>query len=282
MEPSPTLAPWVAEPAVTWGLAASGTWRAPTNAVAALRQMPGPRGNPLPNGFLKHADEQTLVGLAAVFQSLRDYHLLDTCFTEWGVLAAPRFLGRACLAVALQRFALEGAWGVSPHLIPHRSLHSLSGTVSQALGIHGPNFGVGGGPDSASEVLLAAAALLAEGQVPGVWVVLTGCDPEPVLDGPNISANGKLRPADSAYVGAALALIPLPPDWDGPRLTWYPPGVEAGDRLPTARDAAAHDFSLEALLDFLEAANRETAGWRLRCGGRLHWERVTSGAENRL
>ena len=267
---------------MSWGLAAAGTRRAPTNAVAALRQMPGPRDNPLPNGFLKHTDEQTLVGLAAVFQAIRDYHLLDTCFTEWGVLAAPRFLGRACLAVALQRFALEGAWGVSPHLIPHRSLHSLSGTVSQALGIHGPNFGVGGGPDSASEVLLAAAALLAEGQVPGVWVVLTGWDPEPVLDGPNISANGELRPADSAYVGAALALLPERTDWHGPRLTWYPLGTENGLEPPATSGSAERDFGLEALVDFLEAGERDTAGWRLRSGGRLEWACGANRAENRL
>lgn len=282
MEPSPSLAPWVAGPALTWGLAASGTRRVSTDAVAALRQMPGPRGNPLPNGFLKHIDEQTLVGLAAVLQAIREYDLLDTCFTEWGVLAAPRFLGRACLAVALQRFALEGAWGVSPHLIPHRSLHSLSGTVSQALSIHGPNFGVGGGPESASEVLLTAAALLAEGQVPGVWVVLTGWDPDPVLDGPNVSANGELRPADSAYVGAALALTPVTPDWDGPRLTWYPPGAEVDHRPPLAAEDTRLDFSLETLLDFLETGDRETAAWRLRCGGWLGWERIARGVENRL
>ncbi len=282
MEPSPSLAPWAAGPAVTWGLAAAGASRAATNAVAALRQMPGPRGNALPTGFLKHTDEQTLVGLASVFQAIRDYHLLDTCFTEWGVLAAPRFLGRACLAVALQRFALEGAWGVSPHLIPHRSLHSLSGTVSQALGIHGPNFGVGGGPDSASEVLVAAAALLAEGQVPGVWVVLTGWDPEPVLDGPNISANGELRPADSAYVGAALALLPARPGWDGPRLTWYPPGTENGFGGSAVSGIAGREFGLEALVDFLGAGRRDTAGWRLRGGGWLKWAAGAHRAENRL
>src|SRR5262249_6770324 len=147
------------------------------------------------------------------------YGLTDTPWHDWGVLAAPRFLGRACLAQALQRFALEGAWGVSPHLIPHRSLHSVSGTVSQALGIHGPNFGVGGGPDSAAEGLLAAAALVAEQRVPGVWLVLTGWDPEPVLDSPGMpSPNGHPREADSSCLAAALALTPPGAAWQGARL----------------------------------------------------------------
>src|SRR5262249_56456949 len=101
-------------------------------------------------------------------------------FTDWAVLAAPRFLGRTALAQALNRFALEGAWGISPHLIPHHSLHSVSGTISQALTIHGPNYGIGGGPDAASKTLLTAAALLAADRLPGVWVVLTGYDPEPL------------------------------------------------------------------------------------------------------
>jgi hypothetical protein len=157
----------------------------------------------LPASFLKHADEQTVAGLAAVFKAVHVGELQTTDFSDWGVLAAPRFLGRPAMAAALQRFKAEGAWGVSPHLIPHRSLHSISGTVSQALKIHGPNFGIGGGHGAAAEALLAATAMLEGQKLPGVWVVLTCLDPEQPPD-----VNG-LPAAGTQCVGLALALTPL-------------------------------------------------------------------------
>jgi hypothetical protein len=125
-------------------------------------------------------------------------------FDDWGVVAGPRFLGRPAMAAALHRFAAEGAWGVSPHLIPHRSLHSISGTVSQALKIHGPNFGVGGGPNAVLETLLAALALLEGKKLPGVWAVLTGLDPELPPD-----EAGRMAPG-TYCVGLALALTSVP------------------------------------------------------------------------
>jgi hypothetical protein len=181
---------------------AFATVRATPEELPALRQNPGPSRQPLSAACLKHIDEQTLVGLAAVLRAAGQPGLEGTDFTAWGVLAAPRFLGRAALAVALQRYQAEGAWGISPHLIPHRSLHALSGTVSQVLTIHGPNFGVGGGPNAPAEALLAAAALLAEGKTPGVWVVLTAWEPEPELD-----ENGAPR-SPAACHALALALAP--------------------------------------------------------------------------
>src|SRR5205823_2855913 len=157
--------------------------------------------------------------------AIHRHGLAGTRFTDWGVLAAPRYLGRSAMAVALQRFAAEGAWGLSPHLIPHHSLHSVSGTISQALKINGPNIGVGGGPGSGAEAFLAATALLSAGQVPGVWVVLTGWDPEysgerpvrPGLNGhahtTNGHANGHVHglnghaPAGPLCGAVALALV---------------------------------------------------------------------------
>jgi hypothetical protein len=148
-----------------------------------------PSGERLPPAFLKHAEDQTVAGIVAVCRAIDAYQLTEASFDGWGVLGAPRFLGRVAMVSAIQKFALEGAWGLSPHLIPHRLLHALSGAVSQALKIHGPNFGVGGGPSGVSEALLTAAAMLDGPRLPGLWVVLTGCDPEPnieigdVLDG---------------------------------------------------------------------------------------------------
>jgi hypothetical protein len=173
----------------------------PLSALPELRRQPGPvPGAPLPAGCLKQADEQTVVGLTAVCQAIHD-HGLPTDFTDWGVLGAPRFLGRAALALALPRFLAEGAWGVSPHLIPHRSLHALSGTISLALKAQGPNFGVGGGPGAEAEVLLSALALLHGGRLPGVWVVMTRVEPDRPADegGP---------PPHASYRALAVALAP--------------------------------------------------------------------------
>src|SRR5262249_3067255 len=145
---------------------------------------------------------QTVAGLAAVLAAARGPGLGGVCFRDWAVLAAPHFFGRSCMAASLERYRAEGAWGVSPHIIPHRSLHSLSGTVSQALQIQGPNFGVGGGGGGTAEALLAAAALLAHGRAPGAWVVVTAVQPDLAL-----TAEGGYAPG-SVCVGLALALAP--------------------------------------------------------------------------
>jgi hypothetical protein len=161
--------------------------------------------------LLRHADEQTVAGLAAVFHAIHDHGLSADGFRDWGVLAAPRFVGRPTMATALERFVAEGAWGVSPHLIPHRSLHSVSGTVSQVLKTQGPNFGVGGGPGSEAEALLTAAAMLRCQRLPGVWAVLTCLDPDAAP-----GASG--QPAAGTHVvGLALALVPSRPGWSGLR-----------------------------------------------------------------
>jgi hypothetical protein len=89
-------------------------------------------------------------------------------------------------------------------MIPHRSLHSTSGTVSQALGIHGPNFGAGGGPAAESDGLLAGIALLRDMRPSGVWVVCTCLDPEQSAD----ASTGKPRPGTLCR-GLALALKPV-------------------------------------------------------------------------
>jgi hypothetical protein len=282
------LTPAPGETTVSCAVAAFGTMRVPTDALPNLRQtLKLPGGQLLPTAFLKHTDEQTVVGLAAVFEAIVDSGLADTSFTQWGVLAAPRFLGRACLAQALHRFQLEGAWGVSPHLIPHRSLHSLSGTISQALGIHGPNFGVGGGVQAAGECLLAAAALLCDGQAPGVWVVLTGLDPEPIVDPPSgaLPLEGP-RPDDVVYGAAALALTTSPPAWCGPRLhihseEWKP--LANGQALTgvhsNGRSGPLRLLDLAGLLDVLTTSQPPSVAWRFDSGGGMTLER---GAETSL
>lgn len=243
--------------AICCDVAADAVVRVSLESLPELRRDPGPTsGEPLPACFLKHADEQTVAGLCAVYQAIRKGNLHETDFHNWGVLAAPRFLGRATMASALQRFAAEGAWGVSPHLIPHRSLHSISGTISQALKIHGPNFGVGGGPQGTVEVLLAAIALLEGKHLPGVWVVLTCLDPEEPPD-----ESGRL-PAGTQAMGLALALSPIRTSVSRLRLQIIR-GTPDAHTLASARRQAGSGASfdlrrLEMLLNYLHDPHTDT------------------------
>jgi hypothetical protein len=224
---------------------------------------------------LKHADEQTVVGLASVLQAVDANGLSSTEFTDWAVLAAPCFLGRVTLAAAIQRFAAEGAWGVSPHVIPHRSLHSVSGTVSQALNIHGPNFGVGGGPGGVLEALLCAGAILAGHNVPGVWVVMTGWDPEPVPDDKNAAIN------DSDCVGLCLALVESRAEWRGPKLRLCLASDVRAEANGTGHTTSPNLSSLEALLTARTPPDMQSATvvWQLDSGGRVELEWTESGVD---
>jgi len=132
--------------------------------------------------LLRYSDEQTIAGTAAVFVAIEEMGLPPEAFEGWGVVAASRYLGRANLSLALRGFLAEGVWSTSPHLIPHFALHSPAGTISLALRLHGPNLGVGGGLYAAAEGFLAALTWISSGSVPGVWLVLSGWNPELIPD----------------------------------------------------------------------------------------------------
>lgn len=199
---SPDPSPLVAGP-VSCDLASHAFVRLPIASLLELRRRPEPVVGPgLPTGFFKHVDEQTIAGVAAVFRAVHEGELDPRSFRDWGVLAAPLYLGQSSMAASWQRFHAEGAWGVSPHVIPHRSLHAMSGTVSHALKIHGPNLGVGGCQGAAADALLAATAMLARGRTPGIWVVLTAMTPDLPL-----TLAGEVHP-EAVAVGLALALLP--------------------------------------------------------------------------
>jgi hypothetical protein len=251
-------------------VAGLGVAQATQATLPALRQKPGRVGGaPLPASFLKHADDQTVVGISAVLRALEMEGLAETSFHDWGVVAASRFMGRTAVAGALLKFKIEGAWGLSPHLIPHRSLHALSGTISQALKLHGPNFGSGG----AADALLTAAALLAGGDLPGVWVVLTGWEPEPITD-----AKGVLLTPDCVCQAIALALVPLASG--GPRLSLRV--------LPAGTDPRRNGhggfglLSLESMARVLAEPGGPAASvvWQLPFGGRVELERRPVSGSN--
>jgi hypothetical protein len=226
--------------------------------------------------------------MAALLQAIIRHDLTRVDFADWGVLAAPRFLGRLTTIQALDRFAAEGAWGISPHLIPHRTLHAISGTISQALQIHGPNLGVGGGPDAALEVMRVAAAFLANRDIPGFWVIMSGWDSEPVpppTTSPHDavpSTNGH-HPAVPHCQAVALALTPIPQDWNGIRMDFHLGAPQGNGYKP---NPVTPLLSLESLLAALDdfpgsrgAWQREGRSWSLSNGGWVDLKLVGAGAE---
>ncbi len=185
MTETPSLIRRPDRPGTATGLAACvaglGTFALSPGDLASTRKRPGrvPEAwAKVPPSLLRSSDEQTVAGVAATFEAIAGMGRSPEDFSDWGVVSASRFLGRAYLSTVLRSFAAEGVWGVSPHLIPHFALHSPSGTISLALGSHGPNLGVGGGRNAEFEGFLTALTWLSTGSVPGVWLVLSGWEPE--------------------------------------------------------------------------------------------------------
>jgi len=170
--------------------------------IAELRDVPGPPLGPqLPKRFLRHCDEHTIVGMSAVLTAITHLPAPLPDFHSWGVLAAPCLAGRLLSSRTLTLLPKTGAAGVSPHLIPQCSLHAMASAVSVGLGMHEPNMGVGGGPQWISGGLLAALSILDDPGVPGIWLLLTQWNEEPIPDGLGGATN------DAVCCGVALALV---------------------------------------------------------------------------
>lgn len=182
---------------------ARATIAARLTEIPTLRDGGWPDSAPaLPRRFLRHADEQTVVGMHAVLTAIAAVPELPAVEGN-GVIAASCQAGRIAAAQTLVQAATGGGVTVSTQIVPQGSLHSLAGAVSVGLGMHGPNLGVSGGPDAVSEGLLTAFSWL-HGSGPiacdTVWLVVTGWDDEPALD-----AEG--RPTtDPVCRGVALAV----------------------------------------------------------------------------
>lgn len=182
-------------------LAAAGAVTVPLADLPALRDRPGGlHSRPVPPRFLRHADEQTVLGLAAVLRAMQDSNLAAERYDGWGVVAAPVFPGRLGGAATFTKFREGGPAAISPHIIPQNSLHSVAGAISVALGMHGPNFGIGGGPDALAEGLTVAMSLVDDANLSGLWLVLTQWTREPVPDGRGSTAT------ETSCLGVALAL----------------------------------------------------------------------------
>jgi hypothetical protein len=119
-----------------------------------------------------------LIAIAALPPDRRD------C-TRHGVVAASCQAGRLATAASLAKLRTHGAVSVSPHIVPQCSLHSIAGAVSVALGMHGPNVGIGGGPEALAEGLFTSLSFLQPGggaDAEGAWLIATDWAEEPSLD----------------------------------------------------------------------------------------------------
>jgi len=265
----------VGSPRVTFacGVATAAVVSASVSDLPALRERPGePPAAPIPPRFLRHADEQTVVGVAAVLRACASPVLAGETFAEWGVVAAPVFPGRIGGAGTFTKYREDGAAVVSPHIIPQYSLHSLAGAVSICLGVHGPNFGIGGGWQALPEALTVALSLLDQGTLPGLWLVLTQWCPEPIPD-----SRGSTQ-SDAACVGTALALRPAPYAGATLRLTMpgrarsamHHPAPASGARdVPTAGRSEPYLQLTRALAADLTAWSAAAWSLELPWGGRV-------------
>jgi len=186
------------------GLTGFGSLRADLDMIPAMRKsVPAWAPPDTPGHFLKHADEQTVLAVAAVDRMIQTLGAGATRLRNWPIIAAPQFIGRLGGTAMLVRFARSGSPSISPHLIPQHSLHSISGALSILLGSHQPNFGIGGAAGSLVEGLLAALTCPVA-NAPGVIFVATAFDPEPQID-----QTGQCTNSPAAYALAlALALQP--------------------------------------------------------------------------
>ena len=219
----------------------------------------------MPISFLKHAEDQTVLALMTVLRALEQEGWQGRSFSDWGVVAAPNLFGRVSIAQTIQRYQQEGAWGVSPHLIPHQSLHAMSGTISQALKIYGPNFGMGGAGNSGPDAFLIAGAMMMDGLLPGLWFVLAGYETEwiPAADGAPVPA-----PVCQAI---ALALTPSDADTTGLHLSL------GQARTGSEIDPAVPEFQLGLMAeDWQQQGALPQGRWRL---SDRHWVEFEADAE---
>jgi hypothetical protein len=157
-------------PGVAARVVAIGHIRISPADLPTLRQsLAGTFSATLSSSTLKQADDQTVAALAAMLRASAQTVGTD----EWGVVACPCYPGRKRLTEIIAKFRADGPWSVTPHYIPHALLHSMPGLLTQALKLHGPAVGVGGTPGADGDALCAAAAWLAGGDAPGVWLVRT-------------------------------------------------------------------------------------------------------------
>ena len=258
--------PHATQQSICRGVLAHAVAQVNQSGVPALRERLGKPGfGKITPKFLRHVDVQTLVGLAALRDALQVSALSEHDLHDWGVIAAPRFLGRNVCAHSMAKFPRTGPAGTSPHVIPQQSSHAVAGAVSVALGMRGPNFGVGGGPGWIGDGLLAALMALVDQDVPGICLLLTGWYPEPTPDETGAS------PTASTCTGIALVLV---------HETSSTPWRLQYDNQELVRDTRGEDSQLlEELAAWLTNTNsrRDQASWTHSTGA-AGWLRLSAAS----
>ena len=202
---------------VQCGVAAFASVSLSLDEMAVIRKAPEANlGLPLAPSMARHCDEQTIAVLSAVSEAVRKLGTPPSEFESWGIVASSRYLGRSFFSQSLEKFDRDGPWNTSIQVVPNRSLHSPSSTVSLLLGCHGPNVGVGGGVDGEGQALLTALSLLNDDTLPGVWLLLSGWSPELNVDAagqPTTDARCQalavaMRPSTEVPDGLHLRVVP--------------------------------------------------------------------------
>ena len=139
----------------------------------------------LPTRFLRHADEQTVIGVRSILKAMAADTQGNSDISNDAVIAATCLAGQPAAARTMIGLRDKGPVAVTPHIVPQCSLHSVASAASVGFGMHGPNFGVGGGIHAVSEGLLLAvtlAPLLAiTSPSARIWLICTGWDQQPSL-----------------------------------------------------------------------------------------------------
>ena len=190
--------------ALRLAIVAHGTAVLTGRELAALRQQAserlGPRFHKLKPQFLKHSEEQTLAALAAASQALQQTELADD-FGAWAIVSSTRYLARGAFAAVIDKYQVDGPWGVSVQAIPHGTPHAVASTLSLALGIHGPCIGAGAAAGDEWQSLLSAASLLQDPRRPGAWLLFSASSPESPTDESGQPAR------EAVCLAAALAIV---------------------------------------------------------------------------
>lgn len=141
--------------------------------------------NPLTSSILKYLDDQTVIALQCTHEATKEIKNLS----NWGVVVSPKHPGRKRVSGAFDKFKLESAWGISPHLVPYDSLHSPSGIISLAYQMHGLNLGAGGFAGMEGHALLAGFTSLENNFAEGLILIWTGYREEFSICNPDSSNN---------------------------------------------------------------------------------------------
>jgi len=158
-----------------------------SSEVSALAREKHSHGcHSLPPRFLRHADEQTVIGMHSIIRAMAVDTQDSRDMSNDAVIAATCLAGQPSAARTMIGLRDKGPVAVTPHIVPQCSLHSVASAASVGFGMHGPNFGVGGGPHAPAEGFLLAltlAPMLARtSPSTRIWLVCTGWDQQPSLD----------------------------------------------------------------------------------------------------